>query len=135
RLGSSNYGVTVDYNVVAGTTSEATALFTGFLSAQGEEAVERSLNQGLIYEADFTGVQATDDMETESEETALFTEVSQEDVNGEQTLNFKVIGKGSVVLQDGSGNVTDITGDTSMTFPRMTYARLTFKNAGYVFVQ
>lgn len=135
RLGSSNYGVTVDYNVVAGTTSEATALFTGFLSAQGEEAVERSLNQGLIYEADFTGVQATDDMETESEETALFTEVSQEDVNGEQTLNFKVIGKGSVVLQDGSGNVTDITGDISMTFPRMTYARLTFKNAGYVFVQ
>ena len=135
RLESSNYGESVDYNVVAGSTSEAVAIFTGFLSAHGEEAVEKSLNQGLIYDADFTGAQATDDMENESEETDLFTEVSQEDVNGEQTLNIKVIGKGSVALQDDSGNVTDITGDTSMTFPRMTYARLTFKNAGYVFVQ
>lgn len=45
----SNFGETVDYNVVADSTSEAAALFTGFVSANGLDAVEGVLNQGLIY--------------------------------------------------------------------------------------
>ena len=53
RLEISNYGATVDYNVVADSTSEATALFTGFVSANGLDAVEDALNQGMIYAVDY----------------------------------------------------------------------------------
>ena len=53
RLKTSNYGDTVDYNVVAGSTSEAAALFTGFLSAFGAEEIPSILNQGLIYTPDY----------------------------------------------------------------------------------
>lgn len=49
----SNYGETVDYNVVAGSTSEASALFAGFVSANGIDAVKGVLNQGLIYETGY----------------------------------------------------------------------------------
>lgn len=51
----SNYGDTVDYNVVANSTSEATALFTGYISAHGLDGVKDVLNQGFIYETDFAG--------------------------------------------------------------------------------
>lgn len=53
RLDTSNFGATVDYNVVAGTTSEAAALFTGFVAANGMDAVTGVQNNGLIYSADF----------------------------------------------------------------------------------
>lgn len=49
----SNYGKTVDYNVAAGSTSEASALFTGFVSAYGLDAVKGVLNKGLIYATDY----------------------------------------------------------------------------------
>lgn len=49
----SNYGKTVDYNVAADTTSEASALFTGFVSAYGLDAVKGVLNKGLIYATDY----------------------------------------------------------------------------------
>lgn len=49
----SNYGETVDYNVVAGSTSEASALFAGFVSANGLDGVDKALNQGLIYATDY----------------------------------------------------------------------------------
>lgn len=51
----SNYGDTVDYNVVATSTSEAAALFTGFISANGMDSVKGVLNQGLIYATDYKG--------------------------------------------------------------------------------
>ena len=44
RLETSNFGETVDYNVVAGSTSEAAALFTGYISANGIDAVEDAIN-------------------------------------------------------------------------------------------
>lgn len=53
RRANSNYGPTVDVNVVAGSTSEAAAILSGFLSANGTEGVYKELNQGLIYEPDF----------------------------------------------------------------------------------
>lgn len=49
----SNYGDTVDYNVTASSTSEASALFAGFVSANGIDAVKGVLNQGLIYATDY----------------------------------------------------------------------------------
>ena len=65
RLKSSNYGKTVDYNVVAESTSEATALFTGFISANGLAGVKNVINDGLIYETDYKAVEASDPFETE----------------------------------------------------------------------
>lgn len=59
RLETSNFGATVDYNVVAGSTSEATALFTGYVSANGLDAVEGAVNQGLIYDEGFMLVDAS----------------------------------------------------------------------------
>ena len=51
RLASSNYGETVDFNVVAGSTSEAAAKFTGYVSKNGTDFI--SVNDGLIYETNF----------------------------------------------------------------------------------
>lgn len=48
RQETSNFGATVDYYVLADTTSEAAALFTGFLSANGVEAVDTEAASGLI---------------------------------------------------------------------------------------
>lgn len=63
----SNYGATVDYNVVAGSTSEAAGIFTGFLSANGLESVGTVLNQGLIYATDY----AADNEDSENTDESL----------------------------------------------------------------
>lgn len=52
----SNFGDTVDYNVVAETTSDATALFTGYVSKNGLDSVSSVLNKGLIYATNYTNV-------------------------------------------------------------------------------
>lgn len=49
----SNFGSTVDYNVVAESTSDATALFTGYISANDLKSVKDVLNKGLIYATDY----------------------------------------------------------------------------------
>lgn len=56
RLVSSNFGDTVDYNVVAESTSDATALFTGYVSKNGLDSVSSVLNKGLIYATNYTNV-------------------------------------------------------------------------------
>lgn len=53
RLETSNYGKTVDYNVVAGSTSEASALFTGYLSKH--KAIDDVNSNNLIYSTDYKG--------------------------------------------------------------------------------
>lgn len=55
RLETSNFGATVDYNVVGTSTSEATALFTGYVSKNGLDKVSEVLNQGMIFETGFGG--------------------------------------------------------------------------------
>ena len=52
RLHSSNYGDTVDYNVVAESTSEAAAKFSGFLST-GMDVMSVVNVGGLIYQPDY----------------------------------------------------------------------------------
>lgn len=59
RLEISNFGETVDYNVVAESTSNAAALFTGYVSANGLDAVEDAVNQGLIYDEVLMSVDAS----------------------------------------------------------------------------
>ena len=53
RLATSNFGNSVDYNVVADSTSEAAAKFSGFISKNGIAAIADEINGGLIYATDF----------------------------------------------------------------------------------
>lgn len=63
RLETSNFGKTVDYNVVGKSTSEATALFTGYVSKNGLDSVDEVLNQGMIYGIDYQGVEKDVDIQ------------------------------------------------------------------------
>lgn len=54
RLPSSNYGATVDFNVIAAATSEAAARMSGVLSAIGETAMRTVVNDGhKIFTTDY----------------------------------------------------------------------------------
>lgn len=50
RRETSNYGATVDYNIVSQSTSEAAALMSGFLSCHDPAEIAYILNKGFIYE-------------------------------------------------------------------------------------
>ena len=63
RLETSNFGATVDYNVVGKSTSEATALFTGYISKNGLDSVASVLNQGMIFGIDYQGVEKDVDIQ------------------------------------------------------------------------
>lgn len=63
----SNYGETVDYNVAAETTSEATAIFTGFISKNGLDAVQDVLNNGLIFSSSYNEEETSDDDPSEDQ--------------------------------------------------------------------
>lgn len=66
RITSSNYGATVDYNVIAGTTSEAAAKFSGCVSLAGLEGLQ--VNSGVIYDSNYVAVTPeTDPAESETE--------------------------------------------------------------------
>ena len=52
RLEKSNYGSTVDYNVVADSTSEAAAKFTGYISEHGSSEID---GDGMIYKGTVVG--------------------------------------------------------------------------------
>lgn len=67
RLESSNYGKTVDYNVVAGSTSEASALFTGYLSKH--KAIDDVDSNNLIYSTGYTVKPDDKPEDTKPEET------------------------------------------------------------------
>lgn len=51
RLSASNYGDTVDYNVVASSTSEAAAKFSGYVSKNGTNTIV--VNEDTIYTTDY----------------------------------------------------------------------------------
>ena len=62
RLIGSNYGSTVDYNVVANTTSEAAAKFSGFLTT-GKDLSECVNTNGLIYQTSYIKTDNANDAE------------------------------------------------------------------------
>ncbi|MCD8137423.1 MAG: hypothetical protein LUH01_16315 [Parabacteroides gordonii] len=51
KLSASNYGDTVDYNVVSESTSEAAAIFSGYLSLYGSGNI--AVNEGVIFSTDY----------------------------------------------------------------------------------
>ena len=97
RISSSNYGATVDYNVVAGTTSEAAAKFSGCVSKAGIDALQ--VNEGIVYTTDYVAA-APDEEESEKPETEEDTITKEEldDMAGENE-DGAYPGKGSSISQ------------------------------------
>lgn len=97
RIASSNYGATVDYNVVADTTSEAAAKFSGCVSVAGLDALK--VNEAVVYTTDYVAVPPVEE-ETEEPETEddSFTEEELNDMAGSEE-DGRYPGKGSSVSQ------------------------------------
>lgn len=111
RLESSNYGETVDYNVVANSTSEASALFTGYLSKH--KAIDDVDSNNLIYSTEYTV--KPDDKPEETDEVLKVKSLPKDDtkvvlvkylfldkskVTGAETIDKVMLGnKNSVLYQ------------------------------------
>lgn len=119
RLETSNFGATVDYNVVAESTSEATALFTGYVSKNGLDSVASVLNQGMIYETGFGGSEE-DTVEGNGEKSDV---KPIEDTGEVFPVTIDVKGKAEIIFSNLDGSfvkkmsATDevITEDVPMT--------------------
>lgn len=117
RLETSNFGETVDYNVVAGSTSEAAALFTGYVSANGLDAVEGVVNQGLIYMTDYV------------------TEEFPDDTNDGVELVLRPVGEGSFIYDNGKDAMETIDFETVYPIEEAKTVHLEFDQTAYVFIQ
>lgn len=69
KLESSNYGETVDYNVVADSTSEAAAKFCGYISLYGTKEIV--LNEGLVFTTDYQSETDHDEIDPDGTERDL----------------------------------------------------------------
>lgn len=81
RIAGSNFGLSVDYNVVSAATSEAAARMSGFVSANTIAGIDEVLNQGLIYTTDYNAADA-ELLEEEAEEEV--NEVAEEAQESEE---------------------------------------------------
>ncbi|MCF0134769.1 MAG: S8 family serine peptidase, partial [Blautia sp.] len=99
RIASSNYGATVDYNVIAGTTSEAAAKFSGCISLAGPEGFQ--VNTGVVFEPGFMAVLPEDEepeeTETKQEEDPLSEEEAADMAGTEEDGDYPA--KGSSISQ------------------------------------
>lgn len=128
RQKTSNYGDTVDYNVVAKTTSEATALFTGYVSANGIDAVTGVLNQGLIYTTDFASEQP--DTGDSSEE------VPEEPSKETSAIDLRIVGTGSFIYSDNASDPKTVDDELVIdTTEADIDAVLTLNQKSWIFVQ
>ncbi len=103
KLSSSNYGSSVDYNVVAGSTSEAAAKMSAFIAMNGVDAIADVLNDGLIYE---TGYVAPESGENEDDDNIIFSG----DIDGDFTVDDGESGGSGGSSSAGSGSWADPDG-------------------------
>lgn len=78
RREDSNYGSTVDYNVVANSTSEAAAKMSGYLSLHG--VVSGVNGNDLIYSTDYEGNGGYEDNDEEDKDTIDCITVNTDDI-------------------------------------------------------
>lgn len=93
---ASNFGASVDYNVVATSTSAAAAKMSGWISKNGMGSIEENLNKGLIFDTSFVPSQETEDptgpddpAEPTEPQDPVFTE---EEINSEVLAYFRQFG-------------------------------------------
>lgn len=124
RLDNSNYGDTVDYNVVANSTSEAAALFTGYLS-KNNKAIDGVNSNGLIFDTGYKAESKDDDDEkkdpvkdnetvaeveklpVDTSKTAIvkYLFIDESKVTGDETIDKVMLGNSSSVLYQLEGYV------------------------------
>lgn len=121
RLDNSNYGDTVDYNVVANSTSEAAALFTGYLS-KNNKAIDGINSNGLIFDTDYKAESKEDDekkdpvkdnetvaevekLPVDTSKTAVvkYLFIDESKVTGDETIDKVMLGNSSSVLYQLEG--------------------------------
>ena len=83
RIATSNYGSTVDYNVVASSTSEAAAKMSSFVALNDVSGIDDVLNQRMIYETDYDGEDITIDEDKKQSEVEI-TEDGKMTIDGEE---------------------------------------------------
>ena len=125
RLETSNHGKTVDYNVVAGSTSQAAALFTGYVSANGLDAMEGVVNRGLIYATDYQVV---------TEEVPDDTKVPDDTDDGVD-LVLRPVGEGSFIYDNGKDTTETVDFETVYPIKEAGTVHLEFDQTAYVFIQ
>lgn len=123
RREDSNYGSTVDYNVVANSTSEAAAKMSGYLSLHG--VVSGVNGNDLIYSTDYEGNGGYGDNDEEDKDTIDCITVNTDDiaiighvlddvwhiVAYDESTDFMmeyVNFEDNYVIKDAEGNVVDI---------------------------
>lgn len=74
RISISNYGSTVDYNVVAEATSNAAAKMSGWLSFNDLNQIPEILNQGFIYDTNYAPEAEGQKEETKEEYSVCLSE-------------------------------------------------------------
>lgn len=130
RLDNSNYGDTVDYNVVANSTSEAAALFTGYLS-KNNKAIDGVNSNGLIYSTEYTmksddnpkeDVKPTNpkddnesDVDTSKSVIVKYLFIDDSNLTGEETIDTIMATDHSKVLYQLQGFV-DVIKDKDGTY-------------------
>ena len=105
RLRSSNYGDSVDYNVVANSTSEAAARLSGFIYKNGTEGIADALNKGLIFERGYEGKEPEEEKKDNTAEdgkvkTAAGTIVQ---TGSRDTVSWDLYDDGKLVIRPTSG--------------------------------
>lgn len=113
RLKSSNYGDTVDVNVAAGSTSEAAARLTGYISANfTDEGVDLKANaNGLIFTTDYVPSdnvsKSTDDSENSSDGTVVTVADSASDPAEVSSTESELTSGLFVTKTSGSTSITE----------------------------
>lgn len=97
RQSFSNYGATVDYNVVADSTSEASAVLSAMIARDGVSGLK--VNEGKLFATDYTASES-DAGETTTEAT---TEATTEDTTTEATT------EGTIGVVPDDATVSDAT--------------------------
>lgn len=113
RIASSNYGNSVDYNIVAGSTSDAAAKFTGYIASL-MLATQNWKNQidtknGLVYRThgnEQTEEAGTADTSNVSEPAEKETELQAADESGNVHVDLVKGGKVDIMLMSRNTNFT-----------------------------
>lgn len=125
KIDTSNYGDTVDYYVVANSTSQAAATFTGFISQNGTDVLKKSTN-GRIFDVAYMDTEELEKTQREVEEL-LDSDVHAAAETTPAKLNITSKSSGNImVLHFYSGANTSVKiycGENNKTFANGVHTR------------
>lgn len=111
RRDFSNYGETVDYNIVSTSTSQSAAFMSGWISVNYEDykdSIKENLNMGLIFETDYVPDENTEEI-TEEKTKEKSEEVTEE----KPEITTEVTTETEEITEKNTEETTEITQDTT----------------------